>query len=678
MSRPRGAIKAKLFTFALDETPDYYALSYTWGDAKITHPIEVDGHPLQVTANLLSALRRLQLRDGWEYLWVDAICIDQKNDDEKSQQVPLMVDIYKTAVLVFMWLGEEQHHTSAAISFIQRSCDRFKLFSGDVQSTNIEDYLEALPETAARRLLNDLHRDIISDRGVKAIQQFLQLPYWSRVWVLQEAGHANSALILCGRHEVSFHMLIMASLAWTTIWMWSVSNLGKDIWHNSLDQLNVFRKIVMSLDLNQALETATEFERRVMDIFAESEAGLLEMFFDTRTFKSSEPRDKVYALLNLLRPGKTSIKPDYRRPETQVYRDMIITHIKDSNNLSWISAGGVGAFPESDDLIPQALPSWVPNFRLYGDETVPQARPFCSPAVPPPRFHAAGSELPKYTFSPDYSRLIARGFICDRVIASIPDRSDPIIWFRAALNKVQKEDRVSDKGVSFYSRLLHSFIMDFTRLESPSPFGFPTVGALDTRVKDTNIKDITSGFLYDVGATAFSESELSNPGFDPSKAGDFVLSTNDPALSYFILVGAATKQFPGTGWHIERLYTQTMNVLTDADGTEGLNLWPPDKQLKQSDVQRWQKYILFMKSCAAHGAFLITQSGYMGLARQGTREGDLVAILHGCEVPIIIRPDGDDGEFVIVGDSYIHGAMEKQMIEKQENGMFALRDFTFK
>ncbi|PVH74162.1 hypothetical protein DL98DRAFT_430035, partial [Cadophora sp. DSE1049] len=69
----------------LAQASNYVALSYTWGDANDTLTIYLNNAPVQVTSNLHSAL--LHMRAGLtRELWVDAICINQKDDVEKSHR----------------------------------------------------------------------------------------------------------------------------------------------------------------------------------------------------------------------------------------------------------------------------------------------------------------------------------------------------------------------------------------------------------------------------------------------------------------------------------------------------------------------------------------------------------------------------------------------------------------
>ncbi|KAF2093351.1 HET-domain-containing protein, partial [Rhizodiscina lignyota] len=104
-SHPLRGIETSLECASFLERPQYRALSYTWGDSKRTKPITVNGKKMLITENLWKALFHIRDRQQAQTLWVDAICIDQSNDEEKSVQVPLMSFIYSRAKEVLVWLG---------------------------------------------------------------------------------------------------------------------------------------------------------------------------------------------------------------------------------------------------------------------------------------------------------------------------------------------------------------------------------------------------------------------------------------------------------------------------------------------------------------------------------------------------------------------------------------------
>ncbi|KAI1207184.1 heterokaryon incompatibility protein-domain-containing protein [Annulohypoxylon truncatum] len=89
-------------------TPTYEALSYTWGGQPLDQLVYANGREFLVTENARNAMRRLRpYKPGkFRYIWIDAICINQQDNDEKSSQVQMMPDIYAKAKRVDIWLGE--------------------------------------------------------------------------------------------------------------------------------------------------------------------------------------------------------------------------------------------------------------------------------------------------------------------------------------------------------------------------------------------------------------------------------------------------------------------------------------------------------------------------------------------------------------------------------------------
>lgn len=96
----------------------YESLSYVWGNPDETRPIWVDGVQFPVTLSLHAALSRLRYRSHERIIWVDIVCIDQRNSEERMQQVQLMAKIYSKAHRVIVWLGEETEDTMGALEDI--------------------------------------------------------------------------------------------------------------------------------------------------------------------------------------------------------------------------------------------------------------------------------------------------------------------------------------------------------------------------------------------------------------------------------------------------------------------------------------------------------------------------------------------------------------------------------
>jgi hypothetical protein len=150
-------IECQLFDYPLqglgDGTHLYEALSYVWGDPNNPPSIFINGHDLPVTKNLYLALLCLRDRFIDRILWVDALCIHQKDNKEKGQQIRLMAEIYSKASRVIIWLGEEEKDSNLALEQIHLAAD----------------------DTSTKPLLNKLNK--------QAIRTLLQRPWFNRIWV---------------------------------------------------------------------------------------------------------------------------------------------------------------------------------------------------------------------------------------------------------------------------------------------------------------------------------------------------------------------------------------------------------------------------------------------------------------------------------------------------------------
>jgi hypothetical protein len=106
---PGGVLSTSLRDVELGSEP-FVCLSYVWGTELHDEPILVNGRPFQIYENAwqaLSALRNKQLRFP---LWIDGVCIDQSNVEERNHQVHQMAEIYRTASDVIVWLGASSFH----------------------------------------------------------------------------------------------------------------------------------------------------------------------------------------------------------------------------------------------------------------------------------------------------------------------------------------------------------------------------------------------------------------------------------------------------------------------------------------------------------------------------------------------------------------------------------------
>ncbi|PQE05887.1 heterokaryon incompatibility protein [Rutstroemia sp. NJR-2017a BVV2] len=149
----------------------YTALSYVWGDhdAKETASITVNDETFHIGRNLETALRYLRKEKKPKLLWIDAICINQRDNIEKTYQVAAISDIYHQAKSVIIFLGAG-YNCSEFFDF----CARFQL-GGRFDSDDDDDVFDRL------------------DTGKAVLQLFhlFRLPWWSWAWIIQELAYAQ-------------------------------------------------------------------------------------------------------------------------------------------------------------------------------------------------------------------------------------------------------------------------------------------------------------------------------------------------------------------------------------------------------------------------------------------------------------------------------------------------------
>lgn len=116
---PASSVICDLVHVSLNQAPPYEALSYTWGRPIFSERITLGGHDFIATENLKEALLALRQADTPRDLWVDAVCIDQEDQDEKAREVPRILDVYSTALRVLVWLGPADHDSGLAVDHLE-------------------------------------------------------------------------------------------------------------------------------------------------------------------------------------------------------------------------------------------------------------------------------------------------------------------------------------------------------------------------------------------------------------------------------------------------------------------------------------------------------------------------------------------------------------------------------
>ncbi|KAF7185680.1 Heterokaryon incompatibility protein 6, OR allele [Pseudocercospora fuligena] len=221
-SRPSEWLSKRV---ALRDAPPYVALSYAWGDPSMTEPLILDNKRINVTKNLSNALDHLErCLDDEEALWVDALCIDQDNELEKSNQVAHMRDVYAKATKVFAWLGplDDSPDSDLALLWLENFGSRSdKLGIGakgihhlgrllSQHQDGLTPMFRGATGSAAdtAKFVHDIQQSLDASlnpqhgRLVLALHGLLSRQYWSRIWTMQEVVVASKVIFACGPRNV--------------------------------------------------------------------------------------------------------------------------------------------------------------------------------------------------------------------------------------------------------------------------------------------------------------------------------------------------------------------------------------------------------------------------------------------------------------------------------------------
>ncbi len=360
--------------------PKYEALSYVWGSADNPRSIQaamlapaepkpepngaVDGTApliwtqLAVGQNLFEALTHLRLEDARRTLWIDAICINQSDNAEKSEQIMRMADIYKLAWRVLVWLGAE-----SAPDRSQLALSTLAYVGQQIEFTTNGGFCESPGAQESRWCDADAVLPYTADVWA-AVAALLARPYFERVWVLQEViGSNDRAAVLCGRDCTVWRPLMraIASLSNNSAIPASVRQLAED-------------------------RVGLTFRSRVIPV------AMLLMMSRMRT--CSDPRDKIYGVLGLARPAfRQAIRPDYSQDVVAVYAGAVRAFAEIEASLSLLQQCQVDQHSPGRPGAP-ARPSWIPAFSQPQNNYLCESYMFASgDSRPVFRFHDDGRTM---------------------------------------------------------------------------------------------------------------------------------------------------------------------------------------------------------------------------------------------------------------------------------------------
>ncbi|KAI0809957.1 HET-domain-containing protein [Xylaria sp. FL0064] len=568
----RGS-KIKHSRATLDEEPSndantYDALSYTWGSDEKTHTIRVGDAELPITANLHQALVHLRRRRTPRSIWADAICINQEDIPERNEQVKKMAQIYSSASEVIIWLGPEEEDVDLAIRQTQQADSAIARYGENYVPNYHLLYGTKGPNVPS-----------IDAGSILSFNALLERPWFERTWIIQEAMLAKKATITCGSLSLPFRMLLRVF----------------EHWHRKgfrqIIGVSVSRTLFAMIQVKAAVEQTT--------------ASLLRLLFYTTGSDSSDPRDRVFGLMNLVSgDSDLGVDVDYNFTCAAVYTQLARHQIIHNKRLEFLTMAGLALY--SGDL---DIPSWVADWskcdHIYMNLGIQSKFSTAGDSVARSHCHGTnGLEISAFLFdviSDAGTEMLPAGCMTGEDAASGRGHD----WLKDTSRETDLQDLFADldrltEGMNSYPT---SEDVEHVKLR--------------TVLFDFNGKKDSPDWVYEYQAVHNS-------------------CRTDPSLTFMPIIHS-----PSTD------SSDDFNELTHFD-------------------ERKETYLSIISDWTRCRVLCRTKKGYLGWVLDITMVGDSIFIIMGANVPFVVRPVGD-GTYKLIGECYIHGIMYGEALEEKNS-----------
>lgn len=307
----------------------YKCLSYAWESINREAAILLNGCRFSVTKNLLKALQSMRKPRTAVLIWIDQICINQEDLQERARQVSIMKHIFNQAHKIYVWLGEGDSQTEKLCAYAKR------LRRGSENS----------PKTALEKILKRRELE-------KAIKDILQRPWFSRVWVVPEVALARHTTVVCGDSNMTWDTLV---------------RLIRDY---RLESAGGFNKH-LSLLGNPRQRVAIITQMTSSQKCGRAHTDITQLLILGKSSKATDARDMIYAFYGLTH---LTTYPDYSTTPERLFVDII--HMYTSSILweasyeSWHDLTQERKAFQLMSILYSAgklhqhrqLPSWVPDW----------------------------------------------------------------------------------------------------------------------------------------------------------------------------------------------------------------------------------------------------------------------------------------------------------------------------
>ncbi|PQE07254.1 hypothetical protein CJF31_00004949 [Rutstroemia sp. NJR-2017a BVV2] len=692
-------IRCELVQAPLASRPSYKALSYAWGSPRATQPILLNGYLYHVTLNLESALRRLRRTNSDLTLWIDALCINQSNNLERTKQVSLMHDIYSNAKEVIVYLGEVLHHgsiapkkaTSTTTTFHgdDRDSEKLSIFlngsKAKTSSTSFKviqrlDYafeifsflrlLARKPDLELLSIFNLSSRQCFDTKYQESLfeglRQMMLCRWWKRIWVVQEVVVPENITMVYGSSVAPWTMFVNAA-----DWISNSSTASFTVAQEFSTVLDYFSRIILDIE-----RMRNHWKVRCLGPWSfDDPTALLQLLRRFGDRKASDDRDKVYALLSLAQ-SQTFILPDYSVGVREVYIATTLDIIKRTKSLAALT-GDLGRKDRQD------LPSWVTDWSAsYDDRNRRRAEDI--------GVYNATSGCQLYLVSKETSMEKAFLQFLGPSWGNIKSNHTYIESFNALLGTSDwmrwHDPEISAENVEMitHDSCLRAAARFCTAAGRFAPLRYNDRGMI--KLEGLHMDEVTA-----VGETVLSDEDLSSVvyswillllGHTRDKVLDSIRRKELGAAFRSTLCAGRVATNPETtgtrdidandhrlirAWCIKKVQSQPNLLFLEDElfkDIEDLGPYDPSVVIPPSIHNA-------IELATIRRRFFVTENGYMGLGPAGMQVGDHLYILLGGQVPFILRnPDPAyfaRNMFEVVGDAYTYGLMDGEaMIEWRE------------
>ncbi|KAF2658267.1 hypothetical protein K491DRAFT_624949 [Lophiostoma macrostomum CBS 122681] len=406
-------ISCKLYTAEWTSTPEYEAISYAWGDPKLTAPVFCDGKAIEVTKSLHTALSHFRSEDKSRFVWADALCINQRDISERGLQVKQMRRIYESAQTVLIWLGpdNEDGHAATAVESIQIIsdflCDKLGI-SMDEHTVSDHTYQELLLKNQAKLPLPN-ETSFSADFMWKSLVWFYSHAYFTRIWVIQEVSANMNRDVNVG----------YATTDWKRIDIVASYIIMEPTFSDAYGFSNACCWWVATI-----AELALQPTRWLNILYLASNYGCLDA------------RDVIYGLRGLMELPKDGslLDPDYGKSTLEVYRDAVeaaLVNFKKADVLLYVTGS--------------QNPSWIPRW----DIPMLFRNPFRFGKPMP--WKPAGDTGPVWSIDKSTNVLSLSGFTLDVI-----EYTEPYNQLNFANGTIDSEEGKASLKV-IWTRILHTF-----------------------------------------------------------------------------------------------------------------------------------------------------------------------------------------------------------------------------